>query len=73
MKTFKLMIAALLLMGSTCVYADDRNLDEMTDKELSSYFQQKMDELNAEIKLINTKLKADKENVDLHKQLNNCK
>jgi len=73
MKALRFMIAALLLMGSTCVWADDANLEDMTDKEVSAHFQQKIDELNAEIKLINTKLKADKENVDLHKNLVQCK
>ena len=67
------MLAALLLMGSTSIYADDRNLESMTDKELSQHFAQRTDELNAEIKLIQTKLKADKNNVELHTQLNNCK
>lgn len=73
MKTFKLMLAALLMMGSTCVWADDRSIEDMSDKELSAHFAQRMNELKAEIKLVNTKLKADKDNVDLHKQLNNCK
>lgn len=73
MKTLKFMITALLLMGSSCVMAQSQDFDRMTDKQLSAYYQQRINELNAEIKLVNTKLKNDKENVDLHKQLNNCK
>lgn len=73
MKTIKLLLATILFMGCTCVWADSKPLSEMSDKELSAYYEQTINELNAEIKLINTKMKADKDNVDLHRQLNTCK
>lgn len=73
MKTIKFLLCAMLLMGSSCVWAQSPSLEDMTDKQASAYFQQKINELNAEIKLVNTKLKADKSSVELHNQLDNCK
>lgn len=56
------MFAALMLFAGQTYAQSQQPLSEMSDKELSAYFGQKADELNAEIKLVKTQIKGDKLN-----------
>lgn len=68
MKTLKYFLAvfALMMAGHVCAQT---NLDDLSDKELSMKFDQKIKELNAEINLVKTKMKGDKLNSDLKTQM----
>lgn len=63
MKLIKTTLFAALMLFAGQTYAQSQQpLSEMSDKELSAYFGQKADELNAEIKLVKTQIKGDKLN-----------
>lgn len=70
MKAIKIVfLFAMFFMGTQAFAQKTINLVDASDKELSDYFKQQADELNAEIKLVKTKLKGDKLNGELKGQL----
>lgn len=68
MKKIKFMVVAMLMMCSTSAFAQ-RDINQMNDKELSAWYGQQIDEMNAKIKLVKTQIKGDKANVELQTEL----
>jgi len=60
------MVIALTGVFSTI---NAQNKSGLSDKALSAQYKQEIDVLNSEIKTLKIKLKADKENTDLKKEL----
>ena len=60
-----------MVMALTGVFStiNAQNKSGLSDKALSAQYKQEIDVLNSEIKTLKIKLKADKENTDLKKEL----
>lgn len=69
MKAIKFTVFALMMLFTSSSFAQ-RDFSSMNNKELSTYFGQQIDEINAKIKLVKVQLKGDKNNADYQSELN---